>query len=88
MGCRFQGREGLKLLHSSGAFVIQRLSQQLGAKAVFSELAIALQNEKFGTEFSSTIVQALNVLLVTSPELVDLPVTPLSNLPHNLCRGC
>lgn len=70
---RFQGREGLKLLHSSGAFVIQRLAQQSGAKEVFSELAYALQSDKFDAEFASTMVQALNVLLVTSPDLIELP---------------
>eukprot|EP00210_Caulerpa_lentillifera_P003830 g3658.t1 len=70
---RFQGKEGLKLLHSSGAFVIQRLAQLSGAKVVFSELAFALESDKFDTEFASTMVQALNVLLVTSPELIDLP---------------
>jgi len=70
---RFQGREGLKLLHSSGAFIIQSLCSQLGAKAVFSELAIALEAEKFASEFTSTIVQSLNILLITSPELIALP---------------
>ena len=83
---RFQGREGSKLLHSSGAFIIQSLSQQLGAKEVFSELAVALQAEKFGPEFASTIVQSLNILLITSPELIDLSVHLLFN--YSLIASC
>ncbi|MCG8604725.1 M67 family metallopeptidase, partial [bacterium] len=54
--CRFQGREGSKLLHTSGAFIIQSLCQQLGAKEVFSELAVVLQAEKFARERGMDIV--------------------------------
>ena len=65
---RFRGEAGALLLQRGGALVIRRLCGHLGAEKVFTELALILhQEEDLG--FASTLVQALNLILLTSPEV-------------------
>lgn len=71
---RFRGPDGTRLLHRSGAHIIRRLCLLLGPQQVYMELASILERESGDDGFLSTVVQALNVLIVTAPELRELQV--------------
>mmetsp|Transcript_2306 Transcript_2306/g.5914 ORF Transcript_2306/g.5914 Transcript_2306/m.5914 type:complete len:925 (+) Transcript_2306:104-2878(+) len=68
---RFRGDTGALLLQRGGALVIRRLCGFMGAEAVFTELAGTLHEEPDLT-FAATMVQALNLILLTSPEVRGL----------------
>eukprot|EP00798_Chlamydomonas_sp_ICE-L_P022231 gene22231-29298_t len=54
-----------------GALVIRRLCGHMGPGRVFSELSLILHEES-DLSFASTIVQALNLILLTSPDVREL----------------
>ncbi|KAG5608419.1 hypothetical protein H5410_019700 [Solanum commersonii] len=59
------------LLEKRGALIIRRLCVLLNAERVYRELSTILEAES-DLDFASVMVQALNLILLTSPELSDL----------------
>ncbi|KAG0581787.1 hypothetical protein M758_3G007100 [Ceratodon purpureus] len=59
------------LLERRGTLALRRLCQLLGAERVYRELATILEGEA-DLEFATIMVQALNLILLTAPELADL----------------
>ncbi|KAL4569460.1 hypothetical protein LXL04_025098 [Taraxacum kok-saghyz] len=59
------------LLERRGALIIRRLCVLLDAERVYRELSKILEGEA-DLDFASTMVQALNLILLTSSELSDL----------------
>ncbi|KAI3763715.1 hypothetical protein L2E82_13710 [Cichorium intybus] len=59
------------LLEKRGALIIRRLCVLLDAERVYRELSTILEGEA-DLDFASTLVQALNLILLTSSELADL----------------
>ncbi|KAL1803463.1 hypothetical protein ACET3Z_032110 [Daucus carota] len=59
------------LLEKRGALIIRRLCVLLDAERVYRELSTILEGES-DLEFASIMVQALNLILLTSSELSDL----------------
>ncbi|XP_010554404.1 PREDICTED: protein VAC14 homolog [Tarenaya hassleriana] len=59
------------LLERRGALIIRRLCVLLDAERVYRELSNILEGES-ELDFASTMVQALNLILLTSPELSKL----------------
>jgi vacuole morphology and inheritance protein 14 len=79
---RFRGEKGTQLLQSRGSLVIRRLCALLGAEKVYSTVSTLLVREK-DLPFASTMVQALNLILLTAPELKQ-PRDTLKNVYHLL----
>ncbi|VAH88341.1 unnamed protein product [Triticum turgidum subsp. durum] len=59
------------LLEKRGALIVRRLCVLLGAEKVYREFSTILQTEG-DLDFASTMVQALNLILLTSTELAEL----------------
>ncbi|XP_071692305.1 protein VAC14 homolog [Rutidosis leptorrhynchoides] len=59
------------LLERRGALIVPRLCVLLGSERVYRELSKILEGEA-DLDFASTMVQALNLILITSSELSDL----------------
>ncbi|KAK9063662.1 hypothetical protein SSX86_017533 [Deinandra increscens subsp. villosa] len=59
------------LLEKRGALIIRRLCVLIDAERVYRELSTILEGEA-DLDFASTMVQALNLILLTSTELSDL----------------
>ncbi|CAF1919757.1 hypothetical protein HID58_048919 [Brassica napus] len=59
------------LLERRGALIVRRLCVLLDAERVCRELSTILEGED-NLDFASTMVQALNLILLTSPELAKL----------------
>ncbi|KAL8231312.1 hypothetical protein R6Q57_001090 [Mikania cordata] len=59
------------LLEKRGALIIRRLCVLIDAERVYRELSTILEGEA-DLDFASTMVQALNLILLTSSELSDL----------------
>ncbi|KAK9748647.1 hypothetical protein RND81_02G071900 [Saponaria officinalis] len=59
------------LLEKRGALIIRRLCVLLGAQTVYRELSVILEKES-DLDFASIMVQALNLILLTSYELSEL----------------
>ncbi|KAJ0228862.1 Protein VAC14 [Hirschfeldia incana] len=59
------------LLERRGALIVRRLCVLLDAERVYRELSTILEGED-NLDFASTMVQALNLILITSPELSKL----------------
>lgn len=70
MYCRFRGPLGGRLLQRRGSLILRKLSLLLGPQKVFCALADILQQEQ-DLRFASAMVQALNVILLTAPEVGD-----------------
>lgn len=68
---RFRGPSGFLLLQKSGALVIRRLCAHMGSERVFQEFASILTSEE-DLSFASRMVQALNLIMLTSHEVRDL----------------
>ncbi|PIN04964.1 hypothetical protein CDL12_22502 [Handroanthus impetiginosus] len=64
-------RVDYSLLEKRGALIIRRLCVLLDAETVYRKLSIILQGES-DLDFASIMVQALNLILLTSSELSDL----------------
>ncbi|KAG1654361.1 hypothetical protein FOA52_011295 [Chlamydomonas sp. UWO 241] len=65
---RFRGEGGARLLQRGGALVIRRLCGHMGGEKVFAELSQILDAEE-DLAFASMLTQALNLILLTSPEV-------------------
>uniref|UniRef100_A0A0E0KAQ1 Vacuolar protein 14 C-terminal Fig4-binding domain-containing protein n=1 Tax=Oryza punctata TaxID=4537 RepID=A0A0E0KAQ1_ORYPU len=59
------------LLEKRGALIVRRLCILLGAEKVYRKFSTILETEG-DLEFASTMVQALNLILLTSTELAEL----------------
>uniref|UniRef100_A0ACD5XIA6 Uncharacterized protein n=1 Tax=Avena sativa TaxID=4498 RepID=A0ACD5XIA6_AVESA len=59
------------LLEKRGALIVRRLCVLLGAEKVYREFSTILEKEG-NLDFASTMVQALNLILLTSTELAEL----------------
>jgi vacuole morphology and inheritance protein 14 len=68
---RFQGDVGPALLQKRGTLIIRGLCGLLGGTKVLTELASILEDET-NSAFAASITQALNILLLTAPELSGL----------------
>jgi vacuole morphology and inheritance protein 14 len=68
---RFKGESGQVLLQKRGTLIIRGLCGMLGGTKVFSELATILEAE-VDCVFAATITQALNLMLLSAPELSSL----------------
>lgn len=66
--CRFRGPLGGRLLQRRGSLILRKLSLLLGPQKVFCALADILNQEQ-DLRFASAMVQALNVILLTAPEV-------------------
>ncbi|KAH7652853.1 Vacuole morphology and inheritance protein 14 [Dioscorea alata] len=64
-------RSNQSLLEKRGALIVRRLCVLLDAERVYREFSTILEGEH-DLDFASTMVQALNLILLTSPELADL----------------
>jgi vacuole morphology and inheritance protein 14 len=78
---RFQGASGSLLLQKRGTLILRGLCGLLGGTEVFSELATILETETNCT-FAASMTQALNLLLLTAPELAGLRMQ-LQNALHD-----
>lgn len=70
--------EDRTLLETRGALVIRKLCSLLDGKSIYISLASILI-DKPDVEFVSTMVQTLNLILLTAPELAPL---------RNILKGC
>ncbi|CAL8466856.1 g6392 [Coccomyxa elongata] len=68
---RFRGPGGARLLQRRGSLVVRKLVTRLGGRAVLSMLSSILEDER-DLPFAAALVQALNLILLTAPELKDL----------------
>ncbi|CAL5227221.1 g10142 [Coccomyxa viridis] len=68
---RFRGPGGARLLQRRGGLVVRKLAARLGGRAVLSMLSSILEDEQ-DLPFAAALVQALNLILLTAPELKDL----------------
>ncbi|KAK9805928.1 hypothetical protein WJX73_005859 [Symbiochloris irregularis] len=68
---RFRGRSGAGLLQRRGSLIVRRLARLLGPRQVLCALAAALEGEQ-DLRFACALVQALNLILLTAPELNNL----------------
>ena len=59
-----------KLLETRGSLIIRQLCASLNTERIFRSMAEILEKEE-DLEFASIMVQNLNIILVTSPELAD-----------------
>ena len=68
MRCRFRGPGGARLLQRRGGLVVRKLAARLGGRAVLSMLSSILEDEQ-DLPFAAALVQALNLILLTAPEV-------------------
>jgi len=67
----FQAPQGAELLQRRGSMVLRRLCMLLGPDKCFLELAARLTDQT-NLKYASTMVQALNLILLTAPETKEL----------------
>ena len=65
---RFRGPGGARLLQRRGGLVVRKLAARLGGRAVLSMLSSILEDER-DLPFAAALVQALNLILMTAPEV-------------------
>lgn len=65
---RFRGPAGARLLARRGSLAIRKFAGLLGGENVFKALAANLESEQ-DLAFASSMVQALNLILLTAPEV-------------------
>jgi len=65
---RFRGQAGSRLLARRGSLVVRKLAEFLGGEKVFSALSASLEKET-DLQFAASMVQALNLILLTAPEV-------------------
>ncbi|GAB4814784.1 hypothetical protein N2152v2_001830 [Parachlorella kessleri] len=72
LGC-FRGASGAKLLQRRGALIVQLMCKRLGGQQVYRAVA-GLVDEVWEVDFvfAAAMVQAFNLILLTSPELGDM----------------
>ena len=66
---RFRGPAGAKLLAKRGSLVVRTLAEILGGQKVLSALSANLEDET-NIQFAANVVQALNFILLTTPEVI------------------
>ncbi len=66
--CRFRGPGGARLLQRRGGLAVRKLAARLGGRAVLSMLSSILEDEQ-DLPFAAALVQALNLILLTAPEV-------------------
>lgn len=66
----FKKEQSPNLLSNRGELILKKLCSVLGSEKFYSELARYLQNDD--PEFVSMMVQVMNLILLTAPELQDL----------------
>lgn len=64
-------QEDRNLLESRGALVIRKLSSLLNPRSIYLSMAVIL-NDRTDLEFIGLMVQMLNLILLTAPELLPL----------------
>lgn len=64
--------EDRPLLETRGALIIRKLCALLDCRDIFLSLASTLINTNDDLDFASTMVQTLNLILLTAPELLPL----------------
>lgn len=72
---RFRGTSGARLLQRRGSMAVRRLCMLLGGERVMCTLAAILEDEP-DLKFASAMVQALNLILLTAPEVSTSPPPP------------
>lgn len=75
-------RNDISLLEKRGTLIIRQLCVLLGAERVYRELSTILERET-DLDFASIMVQALNLILLTSSELSELRVLLKQSLVNN-----
>lgn len=65
---RFRGPAGGRLLARRGSLVVRKLAGLLGGEKVFCALSASLEKEP-DLQFAASMVQALNLILLTAPEV-------------------
>jgi vacuole morphology and inheritance protein 14 len=60
-----------RLLGNYRSVIIRQFCVSLSSEKIYRTLADILEKDK-GLEFASTIIQNLNIILITAPELADL----------------
>ncbi|GAA5924143.1 Vac14p [Sporobolomyces koalae] len=60
-----------KLLENKGSFIIRQLCTNLNPERIYRTCAELLEKDESDLEFSSIMVQNLNLIMITSPELAD-----------------
>jgi len=58
-----------RLLEVRGSLVVRKLCVLLNSKSVYIEISRVLSKDEFSLEFISTMVQVLNLILLTAQEL-------------------
>ncbi len=79
LGGRFRGPSGARLLQRRGSLVVRRLATRLGGRAVLSMLSSILEEER-DLPFAAALVQALNLILLTAPEVRSPAASPAADL--------
>ena len=74
---RFRGPGGARLLQRRGGLVVRKLAARLGGRAVLSMLSSILEDER-DLPFAAALVQALNLILLTAPEVRPMAPDRLS----------
>lgn len=64
--------EDRSLLETRGALIIRKLCALLDCRNIFMSLASTMVSTNDDVEFASTMVQTLNLILLTAPELLPL----------------
>jgi vacuole morphology and inheritance protein 14 len=64
--------EDRTLLETRGALIIRKLCALLDCRNIFMSLASTMMSSNNDIEFASTMVQTLNLILLTAPELLPL----------------
>lgn len=64
--------EDKTFLENSGSLIIRQLCVLLNAELIFRTFADIIMEETMNIRFASTMVRALNLILLTSPELFEL----------------
>ncbi|KAJ3046902.1 hypothetical protein HK102_013067, partial [Quaeritorhiza haematococci] len=61
-----------KLLETRGSLIIRHLCLSLNPERIYRTFAEVLERDEKDLDFASTMVQNLNIILITAPELVEL----------------
>ena len=83
---RFRGAGGGRLLQRRGVLVVRRLAALLGAVPTLHLLSELLEGEE-DLPFASAMVQALNLILLTVPEVCTWPMILSGGGPESICHA-
>ena len=74
------------LLETRGALIVRKLCALLDPKSIYMHMA-AILNDKTDLEFASIMVQTLNLILLTAPELNPLRATLKGSFQGNVAEA-